>query len=158
MTDEHGSDGRENRRTFRSSLWDIGFALIFSLLFIGFTSVFNRLFSEVLVTEGADQDRIEEYKHEFHDYVWGLSLALLLTVVPFALVYWSAMSPFALYLAIGSFALVQGVVHFRFFLHIDPPRQNVDDLHLILFSGLVLFFMAGGTIWILANLATRMMP
>jgi cytochrome o ubiquinol oxidase operon protein cyoD len=67
------------------------------------------------------------------------------------------MSPFGLYLAIGGFALVQVVVHFRCFLHIDPPRQNVDDLHLILFSSLLLFFMVGGTIWILANLAMRMM-
>ncbi len=50
------------------------------------------------------------------------------------------------------------MVHFRCLLHIDPPRHNTDDLHLILFSSLLLFFMVGGTIWILvlANLAMRM--
>ncbi|MEO8714423.1 MAG: cytochrome C oxidase subunit IV family protein [Acetobacteraceae bacterium] len=97
-----------------------------------------------------------EYKRELHTYIVGYVLALVLTFVAFGLVYWSAMAPSGLYLAVGGFAIVQAVVHFRCFLHIDPPRQNVDDLHLILFSSLLLFFMVGGTIWILSNLATRM--
>ena len=98
----------------------------------------------------------QEYKRELHTYIAGYVLALALTFVPFGLVYWSAMAPSALYLAIGGFAIIQAIVHFRCFLHINPPRQNMDDLHLILFSSLLLFFMVGGTIWILANLATRM--
>ncbi len=51
-----------------------------------------------------------------------------------------------LYLAIGTCALVPVIVHFRCFLHIDPPRQNVDNLHPILFSGLLFFFMIAGTL------------
>jgi cytochrome o ubiquinol oxidase operon protein cyoD len=98
----------------------------------------------------------EEYRHELHTYIWGYIIALVLTLVPFALVHWSGMAASGLYLAIGAFAIVQAIVHFRCFLHIDPPRQNTDDLHLILFSTLLLLFMVGGTIWILANLATRM--
>ncbi len=98
----------------------------------------------------------KEYKRELHTYFVGYGLALALTFVAFGLVYWSAMAPSGLYLAIGGFAIVQAIVHFRCFLHINPPRQNIDDLHLILFSSLLLFFMVGGTVWILANLATRM--
>jgi cytochrome o ubiquinol oxidase subunit IV len=64
------------------------------------------------------------------------------------------MSAAAVYLAIGAFAVVKAVVHSDA-LHIDPPRQNMDDLYLILFSILFLLFMIGGTIWILSNLATR---
>lgn len=112
--------------------------------------------SPIRATEAALRDRQEEYGRELRTYICGYILALVLTLVPFGLVYWSAMSAFGLYLAIGAFAIVQAIVHFRCFLHIDPPRQNVDDLHLILFSSLLLFFMVGGTIWILANLATRM--
>lgn len=96
-----------------------------------------------------------EYRRELRQYLWGYGLAVLLTLVPFGLVNWSVLSQYGLYLAIGAFALVQVVVHFRCFLHIDPPRQNVDDLHLILFSGLLLFFMVAGTIWILGSLAVR---
>ena len=56
-----------------------------------------------------------------------------------------------------SLAFFQAIVHFQFFLHINPPKQNVDDLHLILFSTMILALMAGGTIWIMYNLAIRMM-
>ena len=98
----------------------------------------------------------QEYKRELHTYILGYVLALALTLVPYGLVYWSAMATSALYLAIGSCAIVQAIIHFRCFLHINPPRQNMDDLHLILFSSMILFFMIGGTIWILANLAFRM--
>lgn len=99
---------------------------------------------------------VAEYRHELHTYAVGYGLALGLTFVPFGLVYWSAVPAHALYLIIGGLAIVQAIVHFRCFLHIDPPRQNMNDLQLILFSSLLLFFMAGGTIWVLANLATRM--
>ncbi len=96
-----------------------------------------------------------EHRRELRQYLWGYGLAILLTLAAFGFVNWSVLPPHGLYLAIGACALVQIMVHFRFFLHINPPRQNVDDLHLILFSGLLLFFMIGGTIWILASLAAR---
>jgi cytochrome o ubiquinol oxidase operon protein cyoD len=83
-------------------------------------------------------------------------MALVLTVVPFALVYWFFnISRFLLLIAIGAFALVQILVHFRFFLHIGF-KQKREDLQLLLFSGLLLTFMVGGTIWIMASLAERM--
>jgi len=99
----------------------------------------------------------DDYRRELYSYLWGISLALALTLIPFALVYWSALSELGLFIAIGALGFIQIVIHFRFFLHINPPRQNVDDLHLILFSSLILLVMAGGTVWILFNLADRMM-
>jgi len=92
---------------------------------------------------------------EFRSYVWGIGLALVLTLVPFALVHWSVMARSALFITIGAFALVQMIVHFRFFLHIGFRRKR-EDLQLILFSALVLFIMVTGTIWIMASLAARM--
>lgn len=98
--------------------------------------------------------RLAERK-AFHAYVWGIAFALLLTLVPFALVYWAALPRFAMLVVIGVLALAQMVVHFRFFLHIGF-RQKREDLQLILFSALLLFVMIAGTIWIMASLATRM--
>ncbi len=98
--------------------------------------------------------KLEERK-EFHSYVWGIALALVLTLVPFALVHWAAMPGLPLLSVIGVFALLQMVVHFRFFLHIGF-RQKREDLLLILFSTLILFIMVAGTIWIMASLAMRM--
>lgn len=95
------------------------------------------------------------WRREFQTYVWGIGLALVLTLVPFALVQWGAMAGTALFITIGAFALVQIVVHFRFFLHISFSQKR-EDLHLILFSTLLLFIMVAGTIWIMVSLTTRM--
>jgi cytochrome o ubiquinol oxidase subunit IV len=105
-----------------------------------------------------DNGHRADHARELRGYLRGYGLAILLTLLPFALVKWSVLPRQGLYLAIGACALVQIIVHFRFFLHIDPPRQNADDLHLILFTGLLLFFMIAGTIWILTSLAVRVGP
>ena len=94
-------------------------------------------------------------RSELRSYVWGFGLALLLTLLPFALVYWKAMPRFPLLIVIGAFAFVQVLVHFRCFLHISF-RQKREDLLLILFSALLLAIMVVGTLWIMANLAIRM--
>jgi cytochrome o ubiquinol oxidase operon protein cyoD len=102
-------------------------------------------------------DRKREAKREFRSYIWGLSLALAMTLVPFGLVQWSTTLPrFWLLIVIGMFAVAQIVVHFRFFLLIDLSQQKREDLQLILFSTLILLLMGGGTIWIMTNLALRM--
>jgi cytochrome o ubiquinol oxidase operon protein cyoD len=108
------------------------------------------------VHAGIDKaQRGHDERREFRSYAWGAGLALALTLVPFALVYRGAMPRWALFVTIGAFALVQMIVHFRFFLHIGFRRKR-EDLHLILFSALLLFFMVAGTLWIMTSLATRM--
>jgi cytochrome o ubiquinol oxidase operon protein cyoD len=95
-------------------------------------------------------------QREFRSYVWGISLALVTTAIPFALVHWAVLPRFQALVVTGVFALIQVICHFRFFLHVDLRRQKREDLQLILFSGLLLLLMAGGTVWIIANLASRM--
>lgn len=97
----------------------------------------------------------EEERRDFRSYVWGVALALPLTLVPFALVHWARVPRFPLLTAIGAFALVQMIVHFRFFLHLTFSRKR-EDLLLILFSTLLLIIMVGGTVWIMGSLAVRM--
>jgi cytochrome o ubiquinol oxidase operon protein cyoD len=99
--------------------------------------------------------RKQDEQREFRSYLWGLGLALLLTLVPFALMYWASMPRLPLLIVVGVFALVQMIVHLRFFLHISF-RQKREDLQLILFSALLLTIMVMGTIWIMASLALRM--
>ncbi len=104
--------------------------------------------------EGTDRpDRKQDEQREFLSYVWGVGLALVLTLVPFALVR-MATARSAVLIAIGALALAQMVVHFRFFLHLGLQRAR-EDLQLILFSALLLLIMVAGTIWIMASLATR---
>ena len=100
-------------------------------------------------------DLKQQERREFISYVWGIVLALALTLIPFALVNWGVLAHRALLITIGAFALVQMIVHFRFFLHIGVKRKR-EDLQLILFSAAVLVIMVAGTLWIMASLATRM--
>jgi len=97
----------------------------------------------------------EEERKDFHSYLWGIALALALTIVPFALVHWGGGSHVTLLIVIGALALVQMIVHFRFFLHISLSGKR-EDLQLILFSTLVLIIMVGGTVWIMGSLMLRM--
>ncbi|AKI03531.1 heme/copper-type cytochrome/quinol oxidase, subunit 4 (plasmid) [Hoeflea sp. IMCC20628] len=96
------------------------------------------------------------YQQEVRGYLTGFGLALVLTLVPFALVLRGDLSPLATLIVLGGCGLAQFVVQLRFFLHIDLRRQKREDLQLILFSVLLLVIMAGGTIWIIGNLGMRM--
>ena len=90
-------------------------------------------------------------------YVVGYGLALLLTAAAFGLV-WLRLLPgrTALYTVFG-LGLVQMLVHFRCFLHVDLRRNSRADLQLLLFSTLIVSLMVGGTLVVLFNLYHRMM-
>lgn len=104
-----------------------------------------------------EAERRAELKQDLRSYVWGYALAILLTLAPFGMVHWHVLQRGYLFLALGVFALAQMIVHFRFFLHIGLKRQR-EDLHLILFSALILAMMIAGTLWIMVNLYARMAP
>ena len=96
------------------------------------------------------------YWQELRSYIYGFTLALILTGLAFGMVHWSLFQHFWMLIGIGALALLQIIVHFRFFLHIGFSEQKREDLQLVLFSTLILALMVGGTIWILHNLAARM--
>lgn len=96
-----------------------------------------------------------DYWNELVTYLIGYIASMVLTIAAFA-VYILELETWTSVVLIGLLGMAQLVVQFRFFLHIDLSRQKREDLQLILFSTLLLAIMAGGTIWIVANLATRM--
>jgi cytochrome o ubiquinol oxidase operon protein cyoD len=112
----------------------------------------NRVPADLPPSEYEDEGR------ERLSYVVGLVLALLLTTGAFAVVWLDLLSGGAALAALGLLALVQAVVHLRYFLHIDLARSHRDDLMLILFTVLILLIMVAGTIWILYDQHIRMMP
>lgn len=140
-------------RGFRSYVWGIGLELLVILVPIALMR-----WADMYEQGDNGKNQLElkqQERHDFRSYVWGFGLGLLLTLLPFALVYWPEIPRSPLLIVIGVFALAQMLVHLRFFLHIGF-KQKREDLHLILFSALILIIMVAGTIWIMASLALRM--
>lgn len=98
-----------------------------------------------------------EARRELRSYFWGAALALFLTAAAFGIAVFKLIPLAWLLPVIGLLALLQIVVQFRFFLHIDLSRSKREDLQLILFTGLLVFIMVAGSIWILWSLDARMM-
>lgn len=90
-------------------------------------------------------------------YLIGYALALALTGAAFAAVRWASFGAAATLGIVLALALVQMIVHFRFFLHITLAKSARDDLRLIAFSALIVILMVSGTLVVLLNLRARMM-
>lgn len=90
-------------------------------------------------------------------YGLGYGLALGLTGLAFAAIVWQPFDRTTTLAVVFGLGLLQMLVHFRAFLHIDLKRSSRDDLQLILFSAVIVALMAGGTLVILFNMRQRMM-
>ena len=89
-------------------------------------------------------------------YVVGFLLAIALTVVPFGLVMTHASVGTPLVIAV--FALGQVLVHIVYFLHVNRSAQQRWNLMALVFTGIVVCIILGGSIWIMHNLYINMMP
>jgi cytochrome o ubiquinol oxidase operon protein cyoD len=90
-------------------------------------------------------------------YLIGIVLALLLTAIPFGLVAARALPPITTFVIIGIAAIVQVVVHMRYFLHLDLKPSSQEKLIALCFALVLLLILAGGTLWIMFDLNYRMM-
>lgn len=121
--------------------------LYWHFLDIVWIGIFTVVFLRAGMSERAKDTRL---------YITGLLLAAVLTAVSFGAVMLGLPRGATIWV-ICLAALAQVVVQFRYFLHVDVSRQKREDLQLILFTTLILIMVVGGSVWILANQAARMM-
>ena len=98
-----------------------------------------------------------DHAHGLKSYLTGLVLALILTAIPFALVATNSLPKSLTLIIIGVAAIVQILVHLRYFLHLDlksTPRENIVA---IVFAAILIFIMVGGSFWIMFDLHHRML-
>jgi cytochrome o ubiquinol oxidase subunit IV len=91
-------------------------------------------------------------------YLTGLALGVVLTAIPFALVHFQLLAATAMLFVIAVAAIIQIVIHLKYFLNIslnDTPRENLLAL---CFATLLIFIMVGGSLWIMFDLHHRMGP
>ncbi|WP_037498505.1 cytochrome o ubiquinol oxidase subunit IV [Sphingomonas jaspsi] len=92
------------------------------------------------------------------DYTIGLIASVVLTAIPFGLVMGGASGSLGVVLTIVFAALVQIVVHIRFFLHVTARAQGGWSLITTVFTIVILAIMIAGSVWIMYHLNANMMP
>ncbi len=91
-------------------------------------------------------------------YVVGFALATGLTIASFALARGQWLTPASLVTALVVLAIAQMIVHLIFFLHITTaPAQKTNILALLL-TLLIISLVVIGSLWIMAQLNTHMVP
>ena len=95
-------------------------------------------------------------RHGLRSYLVGFVLAVVLTAIPFYLVATHALLPSRLMIVIAVAAVLQILVHLRFFLHLNFTTTPRENLLAIAFTAILLFLMVGGSFWIMIDLHTRM--
>jgi cytochrome o ubiquinol oxidase subunit IV len=84
-------------------------------------------------------------------YVTGFVMSIVLTIIPLVIVMNGLLSKTAATIVILLMALLQFFVQLVYFMHIkdeEKPRYNVMSL---IFGGIILLTIVGGSIWIMAN-------
>jgi cytochrome o ubiquinol oxidase operon protein cyoD len=89
-------------------------------------------------------------------YLTGFILAILLTVIAFALGMSGSLSSSTALGAIYAAAVVQILVHLHYFLHLDRSSAARWNVLALLFTLLIMILFVGGTLWIMYNLNYRM--
>ncbi|MDG6094673.1 cytochrome o ubiquinol oxidase subunit IV [Acetobacter sp. AN02] len=90
-------------------------------------------------------------------YVTGFILAVILTVAAFGVAFSHALSPSGTLMAITVLAVIQVLVHLHYFLHMSVSPEKRWDNQVFIFTGLFVFILIVGTIFIMVNTSTNMM-
>jgi cytochrome o ubiquinol oxidase operon protein cyoD len=96
-------------------------------------------------------------KGSFRSYATGFVLAIVLTILAFALVMSGVLPRSATLFGIFGAAIVQMLVHLHYFLHLDTSSAARWNVLALVFTLLIMILFVGGTIWIMYNLSYRMM-
>lgn len=95
-----------------------------------------------------------DYPRHLQRYRRGLALAVALTLIPTALVYWRPFGSSAMGLWVLALTMLQVAIHFRFFLGIGQgQREKTAALAL---TALIIVLMTAGTLLVYFDQAARM--
>ncbi|AEW44621.1 cytochrome o ubiquinol oxidase operon protein [Serratia symbiotica str. 'Cinara cedri'] len=90
-------------------------------------------------------------------YLIGFILSIILTIIPFAIVMNHSISHIITLIIIISMAIIQVLVHFIYFLHINTSLEGRWNLVALLFTIMIISIVVVGSLWIMYNLNINMM-
>ncbi len=91
-------------------------------------------------------------------YTIGLLLAAILTATSFWVVNTSLLWGPGINLGLAVLAIAQMGVHLVFFLHISTGPDSSNNVLAVAFGVLIAFLVVAGSLWIMSDLNTTMMP
>jgi cytochrome o ubiquinol oxidase operon protein cyoD len=94
----------------------------------------------------------------FATYTAGLGFALLLTAASFIVSQTNLLWEPGVPAGLAVLAIAQMGVHLVFFLHISTGADNTNNVIALTFGVLIVALVVSGSLWIMANLNTNMIP
>lgn len=101
----------------------------------------------------------DESHGSYRSYVTGFVLSVILTAIPFALVMSGGFENRLLTVGVVvGCAIIQVLVHMVYFLHMNSHAEEGWTLLSTLFTVVIVMIMIAGSLWVMYNLNTNMMP
>ena len=91
-------------------------------------------------------------------YTVGLGLAIVATIASFVVSQTSLLWPPGIPVGLIVLAFAQIGVHLVFFLHLGSGADSTNNILALAFGVLIVFLVITGSVWIIANLNSNMMP
>ncbi|CAL4043300.1 Cytochrome bo(3) ubiquinol oxidase subunit 4 [Buchnera aphidicola (Takecallis arundicolens)] len=97
---------------------------------------------------------IQNYKiyQELKSYFLGFIFSLILTIIPFSVVFKRFFNIHITFFIVIMCAVIQCLVHVKYFLHLSFSVEHVWNITFLIFTILVIFIIIFGSIWIMHNL------
>lgn len=105
----------------------------------------------------SDTHAADSHGDGLKSYLIGFAMAVVLTVIPFAMVMSGAFSKGVTVIVIALLAAVQMLVHIVYFLHMDRSPSQRSNVQVGLFSILIIGIVILGSLWVMHNLNINMM-
>lgn len=90
-------------------------------------------------------------------YLTGFVLSIILTAIPFWMVMEGDFSTSVKFWTISILAVVQIIVHLKYFLHLDFTHEGKPNTLAFLFSALIIVLVVGLSLWIIYESNAMMM-
>jgi cytochrome o ubiquinol oxidase operon protein cyoD len=113
--------------------------------------------AETQTAPGDEHAEAEDFGEGLTGYIVGLGLAVLLTIVSFALPTLNLVWPPSIPIALAVLAIAQMGVHLAFFLHVTTGPDNTNNVLALAFGLLIVFLVIGGSLWIMHAMNANMM-
>ena len=103
---------------------------------------------------------VEEYEStaSYLSYTVGLVLAILATIASFVVSQTDLLWPPGIPVGLIVLAFAQIGVHLVFFLQLGSGSDSTNNILALAFGILIVFLVITGSVWIIANLNSNMMP